>query len=1193
MRAPAEPPRPPLLPPSPALTRPPLPAVRSCGGIVLTMWYYPEPLMPTGYLMNALVEMPQEKINAGHTKKKVDGHATCESVGTIMTAKDCKEHAKASDEAFFELQDTSDRNPSGCFWAMTNQFVYNPAGSPRKCDEGNSAYCVCKEEWGKEQSIIPGVDGPLNDVMSGICRSREGEDAEAPECLDDDLGAIWSTGDAANWLETLNGFLPKTPAGAGQQQGGGGGGSVCTYTESGAISINDLLMMNDPPSPDVEKGDTMTDSICDRLAENMKGYAGLTCDEIKEKLEKELEYLTCTLPAPTATGAGATVTTEPCAEFATMEDVGTQYCKKYDSSAGGTPEKCKNAYFKAAEDGFLYPCEVVGSPDNFECNKAGNDKACNPKAPPPTTTMAPTTTMMPGTGIWTAPGCEAGFTCDGGKCVPGEKPPKPPVKCTPECKDQPGHEWDTCVEGKCVACYDAEAGKISTLDDREAWGWGDPHMVTFEGNTYDYMGRGIHEYCKWNIHNMSHKIQFFGCGTICKDVEPLEDGTWGCGESSSVAWGGEIFKTRVAVAGAHVWVEEESGNNYDFTLPNAGDSKNFSCPACPNNQQLKVTHMEAKDDDYRAPGASLKFEFGTGSATCGDNVTLSTWVFDFRRGKSRMPTGFVSNMRVRMSELHSRGAYGICKDETVWNMEGGDKCNANEGHGRCRIEPQHNGLDMTDMENNVWPATMMPTLGQFDGMCEVNKTLQTPYLPTGAATCSRYNQSYESAKGACKRFEALGATMLDMCVEDACALGHEVAEQEGIEATIENNVAEHPLFTCTPNPSNVCNGADPDGPMKGVKCYYDLKCGCRDRDEHQWYGQVLPPIEEEEDDEVVLAEEGTVVCADEEACKAEAKLQGLTLGDGKLKFSAGSYTTKGCYYEGDAAFFGLGGNPGDEETEETTKKSQIRLLCQAPLKTQATESAASLLQVAPQDAVVGGEAWPYPSRKDADKCNEGCAAVWDECEASVSKYKAEFNSKWTAAHPEAKSDPLAFEKACDYVGYFAALLLDDAKLAKKCNVCKLSTNHCESLHSKGKKSCAKYMGTKGGTKKPIFEGSDETCLTSLRKYTLGDGYPVTAGKVLTSCEIIGGRIDHKNCEMCRPPMCTRPFDCGMHDHGLHMCRPCFDYAGNPDLKPPMKGMPDCANINSEKQALSGGSGISGTGPQHSLLQAFAKRAAKK
>ena len=136
--------------------------------------------------------------------------------------------------------------------------------------------------------------------------------------------------------------------------------------------------------------------------------------------------------------------------------------------------------------------------------------------------------------------------------------------------------------------------------------------------------------------------------------------------------------------------------------------------APPNNKQLKVTHMAAKDGDFRAPGASLKFEFGTGSATCGDNVTLSTWVFDFAKGKSRMPTKYVSNMRVRMSELHSRGAYGICKDETVWNMEGGDKCNANEGHGRCRIEPQHNGLDMTDMENNVWPASMMPTLGQFD-----------------------------------------------------------------------------------------------------------------------------------------------------------------------------------------------------------------------------------------------------------------------------------------------------------------------------------------------------------------------------------------------------------------------------------------------------------------------------------------------
>ena len=89
---------------------------------------------------------------------------------------------------------------------------------------------------------------------------------------------------------------------------------------------------------------------------------------------------------------------------------------------------------------------------------------------------------------------------------------------------------------------------------------------------------------------------------------------------------------------------------------------------------------------------------------------------------------------------------------------------------------------------------------------------------------------------------------------------------------------------------------------------------------------MLPPIEEEEDDEVVLAEEGTVVCADEEACKAEAKprphprrRQAQVLGR--------SYTTKGCYYEGDAVF-GLGGNPGDEETEETTKKNQIRLLCQ-------------------------------------------------------------------------------------------------------------------------------------------------------------------------------------------------------------------------------------------------------------------------
>ena len=97
-----------------------------------------------------------------------------------------------------------------------------------------------------------------------------------------------------------------------------------------------------------------------------------------------------------------------------------------------------------------------------------------------------------------------------------------------------------------------------------------------------------------------------------------------------------------------------------------------------------------------------------------------------------------------------------------------------------------------------------------------------------------------------------------------------------------------------------------------------------------------------------------------------------------------------------------------------------------------------------------------------------------------------------------------------------------------------------------------------------------------------------------ACEVVAIGAKSGTCGGCLPmPSCEAPPDCGDNVNGLKMCRPCFDYAGNPDLKPPMKGMPDCANINSEKQALSGGSGISGTGPQPSLLQAFAKRAAKK
>ena len=215
---------------------------------------------------------------------------------------------------------------------------------------------------------------------------------------------------------------------------------------------------------------------------------------------------------------------------------------------------------------------------------------------------------------------------------PGEKPPKPPVKCTPSARTSRGTSGTRASRASAWRATTPRPARSRRSTTARRGAGATRTWSRSRATRTTTWAAGSTSTAKWNIHNMSHKIQFFGCGTICKDVEPLEDGTWGCGESSSVAGAARSSRQRWRWWGLTSGSRRRAGTTTTSRCPTRATRRTSRAPKCPNNQQLKVTHMEAKDGDFRAPGASLKFEFGTGSATCGDNVTLSTWVFDFAKG---------------------------------------------------------------------------------------------------------------------------------------------------------------------------------------------------------------------------------------------------------------------------------------------------------------------------------------------------------------------------------------------------------------------------------------------------------------------------------------------------------------------------------------------------------------------------------
>ena len=199
--------------------------------------------------------------------------------------------------------------------------------------------------------------------------------------------------------------------------------------------------------------------------------------------------------------------------------------------------------------------------------------------------MAPTTTMMPGTGIWTAPGCGRASRATAASAS-GEKPPKPPVKCTPECKDQPGTSGH--VRRGQVRGVLRRRGR-QDLDARRPRGVGLGRPAHGHVRGQHVRLHGPRDPRVLQVEHPQHVAQ----DPVLRLRHDLQGRRGARGRHVGLRRvvvgrvGRRDLQDKVAVAGEHVWVEEESGNNYDFTLPNAGDSKNFSCPPAPTTSSSR------------------------------------------------------------------------------------------------------------------------------------------------------------------------------------------------------------------------------------------------------------------------------------------------------------------------------------------------------------------------------------------------------------------------------------------------------------------------------------------------------------------------------------------------------------------------------------------------------------------------------
>ena len=335
--------------------------------------------------------------------------------------------------------------------------------------------------------------------------------------------------------------------------------------------------------------------------------------------------------------------------------------------------------------------------------------------------------------------------------------------------------------------------------DQSAWLWGDPHVITFATDTYDYMNRGMQSFCTWDDFNgeKAH-VEYYGCGVVCnKSPDPAHPHQWPCAESGAVALAVNLFGKQVAVLKGTVFVEGE-----DSMRLNPGDKTSFSCPKCPGNKRLTIEGAKVVNEEV-----NYIFRFGNGPPTLGDNVTISTWTLPetFAAGTSpnevaKMPTKYLNNLKVRLGAPATKSAKGLCSAGPWWQMD-------------------YPSPVTMEYEPKAFPASLQQALSKLDSACAVGVKGHAPEKEEATSACDRNGVSVEEARASCLvAVGGYGQNIVGQCMIDYCSLGQDLGQMNSL-------VADNP-FGCSKTPSSYCN---PDGPSSTL-CFLDPACSIPEED---------------------------------------------------------------------------------------------------------------------------------------------------------------------------------------------------------------------------------------------------------------------------------------------------------------------------------------------------------------------------
>ena len=307
---------------------------------------------------------------------------------------------------------------------------------------------------------------------------------------------------------------------------------------------------------------------------------------------------------------------------------------------------------------------------------------------------------------------------------------------------------------------------------------GDPHVITFATDTYDYMNRGMQSFCTWDDFNgeKAH-VEYYGCGVVCnKSPDPAHPHQWPCAESGAVALAVNLFGKQVAVLKGTVFVEGE-----DSMRLNPGDKTSFSCPKCPGNKRLTIEGAKVVNEEV-----NYIFRFGNGPPTLGDNVTISTWTLPetFAAGTSpnevaKMPTKYLNNLKVRLGAPATKSAKGLCSAGPWWQMD-------------------YPSPVTMEYELKAFPASLQQALSKLDSACAVGVKGHAPEKEEATSACDRNGVSVEEARASCLvAVGGYGQNIVGQCMIDYCSLGQDLGQLNSL-------VADNP-FGCSKTPSSYCN----------------------------------------------------------------------------------------------------------------------------------------------------------------------------------------------------------------------------------------------------------------------------------------------------------------------------------------------------------------------------------------------------